>query len=68
MPRFQKTWIHHRTTLMICTRYAINLLCVVFFKDLNMDDDTVTSTSQFIREEVIFTPAAGRVYSHKHSS
>ena len=33
-----------------------------------MDDDTVTSTSQFIREEVIFTPAAGTVYSHKHSS
>nr|XP_022333804.1 uncharacterized protein LOC111130845 isoform X3 [Crassostrea virginica] len=34
------------------------LLRAIKEEDLNMDDDTVTSTSQFIREEVIFTPAA----------
>lgn len=36
-----------------------------FLPDLNVDDDTVTSTSQFIREEAIFTPAAGTL-SLKH--
>lgn len=34
------------------------LLRAIKEEDLNADDDTVTSTSQFIREEVIFTPAA----------
>lgn len=29
--------------------------------DLNVDDDTVTSTSQFVRDEVIYTPAAGNI-------
>lgn len=39
---------------------------VIFLSDLNADDDTVTSTSQFIREEVIFTPAAGTLSTYAY--
>lgn len=39
---------------------------VIFLSDLNVDDDTVTSTSQFIREEAIFTPAAGTLSTYAH--
>ncbi|XP_061192184.1 uncharacterized protein LOC133200392 [Saccostrea echinata] len=35
------------------------LLRAINEEDLSADDDTVTSTSQFIRDEVIYTPAAG---------
>lgn len=45
---------------------TINQNVVIFLSDLNADDDTVTSTSQFIREEVIFTPAAGTLSTYAY--